>query len=326
MIKVFSLYNKKIVTDITSYCKAIVWSGDISQCARKLECTLAYPIWDTNQPHTQIEPGNLIWIVDESGNELFRGIVFDRDIESDAEEIKFIAYDFLIYILKSKVTYNFTNILAEKAVEKIATDLDIKYNNIPSTKISIKKLYKGKAAYDAIMAIYTYVSYCNGKQYIPIMQSDKLSIIEKGTLIDNFILKPDVNMGGTSYSDSIGNMINKIRIYDEKGNYIRDLINDDWIASFGILQDVYEESKKKNTGEITTFKLHGMDRAIKVPVLGDTRCITGYAVKSQIFYLSVLQNAILYIDADTHTWEVGTGKYTMELTLNLDNIMDRKED
>ena len=325
MIKLYALYSQKIVTDITAFCKTIQWSGDISQCARKLDVTLAYKIWDKNQSNTQIGTGTFVWMIDENGKELFRGIVFDRELSSN-EELKFTAFDYLIYFLKSKVTYNFQNIASEYAVERICTDLGVKYNRIPTTGIPIRRFFKGKQAYDAIMTIYTDVSYVNGKQYIPIIEADMLSVIEKGLVVSNFVLKPETNIGQTTYSDSIENMINRVLIYDEKENYVGVLKNDDWISTYGILQDIYKQSKKQNTGEETTYKLHGVDETLKITSLGNTQCITGYAVQTQIFYIDILENTTLYIDADTHTWEVGTGKYTMELSLNLSNVMDRRED
>jgi hypothetical protein len=326
MIKLYALYDQKLVTNITGFCKTVQWSGDKSQAARKLEVTLAYSIWDKNQANTQIGVGTFVWMTDEEGNELFRGMVFDREIDSDVEELKFTAFDYLVYFNKSKITYNFNNIASEYAIEKICTDLGIKYNSIPTTNININRFFKQKGAYDALMTIYTDVSFANGKQYIPIMQNEALSIIEKGQLVSNFILKPESNIGQTTYNDSIENMVNKVIVYDEKENYVNTITNDSWIATYGILQDVYNESTKKDNSEETTFLLHGVDRTIKIIALGNAQCITGYAVQTQIFYIDILQNTTLYIDADTHTWEVGTGKYTMELTLNLDNIMDRKED
>jgi hypothetical protein len=325
MIKLYTLYDQKLVTEITPFCKTIQWSGDKSQAARKLDVTLGYAIWDKNQPKVQVMPGTFVWMV-ENGKELFRGTVVDRDLTSN-EELKFVAYDYLIYFLKSKVTYNFTNIVSEAAVEQIATDLGVKYNRIPTIDIPVNKIIKSKSAYDAIMSIYTDISFKNGKQYIPIIDSDQLSVIEKGALIDDttFILQPSINMGQSTYSDSISNMINKIRIFDDKGNVQGEVKNDDSVNTYGVFQDIYEIQQDKDTNEEVSNIMHGMDRTIKATVLGNTKCITGYAIKAKIPYVEILKDTTLYIDGDTHTWDVGTNKYTMELTLNLDNIMDKKE-
>src|SRR5665648_496857 len=147
MIKLYSLYNGA-VTDITNVIKSISCSGDKAQAARKLDITLAYPIWDRNQPRTQIAPGTKVWLLLD-GKEIFRGIAWDREINSSSEELTF-------------------------------------------------------------------------------------------------------------------------------------------------------------------------------PALGNWDCRTGYAVNTEIFYVSTLQNAVMFIDGDTHTWEPGTGKYTMSLNLSFGNKMDSK--
>ncbi len=325
MIKIYALYDRKLVTDITQYCKTISWSGDISQCARKLECTLAYAIFDKNQNKTQIGPGTLVWL-QEDGKELFRGIVFDRELSSSGE-LKFTAYDYLIYFLKSKVTYNFTNIISEAATEKIITDLGVKYNRIPTVEIPITLLVKAKPAYDAIMEIYTMLSPKTGKKYIPIMDADQVSVIEKGAIVDNFILQPETNLGNATFNDSISNMINKVQIIDEKGNYIGKVENTGAITAYGVLQDIYEynTSDSQNATAMASGLLKNVERTFKATALGNSKIITGYALKTQIFYIDILQNATMYIDADAHTWDVATGLHTMELTLNFDNIMNEKE-
>jgi hypothetical protein len=68
--------------------------------------------------------------------------------------------------------------------------------------------------------------------------------------------------------------------------------------------------------------LYGLETDITVDALGCIDCITGYGVACQVFYLTTMQNNVLYIDTDTHTWDMQNGGYTMELTLNISNLMD----
>lgn len=325
MIKLYALYDQKTVFELTPYCKSIQWSGDKSQVARKLDVTLSYAIWDKNQPKIQANPGTIVWMIDENGKERFRGMVFDRELSSN-EELKIVAYDYLIYLQKSKITYNFTNIVSEAAVEKIITDLGEKYNRIPTTNIPITKLIKNKSAYDAIMNIYTDISKKNGKQYIPIMDYDMVSVIEKGSIVADYTLKSEENLGETVFSDSISNMVNKVIIYDSNGYWAGEVDNADYVKKYGVLQEIYEIEEGKDPKAEANFMLHGIDQTIKCTALGNMDCITGYAIKANISYIDILQDVTMYIDADTHTWDVGTGKYTMELTVNLTNLMDRKDD
>lgn len=67
-----------------------------------------------------------------------------------------------------------------------------------------------------------------------------------------------------------------------------------------------------------------VQRGVTVPALGHWDCRTGYAVKTEIVYISSLDNAVMYIDGDSHTWEPGTGNYTMSLNLSFGNEMNNK--
>ena len=326
MIKLYSLYNGATY-DITNFIKSISNSGDKMQAARKLDITLVYPIWDRNQPRTQIGPGTKVWLLLE-GKEIFRGIVWNRDINSSGEDLPFVAYDYLIYLTKSKVTYNFVNITPEDATRKICSELGIDVGDLASTGIPVKRLIAQKTGYEAIMEMYTQVSKTNGKKYIPVMDGTKLSIIEKGNVVADYTLRSRLdgkgnNMLSTSYRDTMDGMVNKVKIYDDKNNYVSEVSNGS-IDEFGLIQDNYTKEADKDSNVVATGMLTGIQQDITIQALGNWGCRTGYAVNTEIFYIDILQNAVMFIEGDTHTWEVGTGKYTMSLNLSFKNAMDSK--
>jgi len=328
MIQLFSLYNGA-VTDITNVIKSISCSGDKAQVARKLDITLAYPIWDRNQPRTQIAPGTKVWLLLD-GKEIFRGIAWDRTINSASEDLPFVAYDYLIYLTKSKVTYNFVNITPEDATKKICSELGIETGGIASTGIKVNRLIAQKTGYEAIMEMYTQASKTNGKKYIPVMDGIKLSVIEKGKVVADYTLKSQLdgkgnNMLSTSYHDTMDGMLNKVKIYDSENKYLGEVSNGSWVNDYGLIQDNYTKEADKDSNAVANGMLTGIQREVTIPALGNWDCRTGYAVSTEIFYISTLQNATMFIDGDTHTWEPGTGKYTMSLNLSYKNVMDSKE-
>lgn len=327
MIKIYSLYDKKTQTIITNFCKTITWSGDVEQVARKLEVTMAYSIFDKNQPHTQIGTGTLIWMV-EDDKEIFRGIVFDREINSSTQELRFTAFDFLIYFTKSKGTYNFTNISPEDIVRTICGDAGVAVGDIGTSGYKLNLLAKQKSFYEIIMMAYTKVWHLNGGRYnfMPYMDSDKLGMMNMGTTVENFILRPETNIGNTTYSDTINNMINKVNVYKSDGTYVGTAWERDWIKAFGVLQEVIEQEEGKDGMTEANNMLHGVDQTVTISALGNSKCRAGYAVKTKIFYIDVLQDATLYIESDSHTWEVATGKHTMDLTLNFNCKMKLVEE
>lgn len=326
MIQIFTLRNN-LTTNITPICKSISISGSTSQVARKLDVSLAYSIFDRNQSRTQVGPGTKVWVVLD-GKEIFRGIVWDRELSS-GEDLTFTAYDYLIYTTKSKVTYNFKNISANDATKKVCSELGISIGSLASTG-RFNRIIQGKAAYEAIMEMYTQDSKVTQKQYIVIMIGTKLNVFVRGAIVADFSLISQLNSNNSnissmSYKDTLDSMINKVKIYDDKDNLVGQVQNSSWVSTFGILQENYTKEENINSNTAAKNMLNGINQDVSIDAIGNWNCRTGYGIKTKIFYLSVLQNATMYIDSDTHTWDVGTGKHTMSLILNFKNIMDIKE-
>ena len=161
--------------------------------------------------------------------------------------------------------------------------------------------------------------------YVPIMKGDKFCIIEKGQALSGYTLNIEENVMNTTYKDSIDNMVNRVKIYDDEGNYVNVVENSGTFKDYGILQDAYQVDQDKNSVTVASNMLHGADRTVDIEAIGNLKCIAGYAVGTKIWYVSSLADATIYIDADNHTWDMGTGKYTMQLTLNFSNKMNFKE-
>ena len=316
------LINSNGVSDISQLVKTKVWSGDYQQAARKLEINVIKSSTDKNIPVVNINPGNMIKFLDDSGNELFQGYVFDRDKAKSSKEIKYTIYDGLYYLTKDKGTYNFKKMTAEGITKKVASDFNIPIGNLASTGIVQSIIVQGETIYDIIMKVYTAASKHTGKKYISIMQNGRLNVIEKGKIIANYILSEDTNITDSEYSDNIENMVNRVKIYDDKNNYIGKVENSDWIKLYGILQDVYTKEKGKNVNTEAKAMLKDIERSASISVdMGDNACITGNAVKVKETFTGLV--GLFYIDSDTHTF--GNGHHKMELGLSFQNMMDEKE-
>lgn len=331
MIKIYSLYDGWNLTEITPVCKSVELSASVDQPARKCSFTMAYSITDNNQPRVQIGPGTLISIVLENYGEIFRGQVVDRTLGSSSQEETFTCYDFMRFIMKSSTSMNIKNMPPESVAVKACDEVNITPGDIIATSIPINRLCPDKTYYNIIMECYSEVSKQNGKQYIPIMKSDKLNIIEKGQVLSDYVLQSSQkytynnNVIDMSYKDSIENMVNKVKIFDSDANCVDVVENSDYVRSYGVFQASYTKEEDKDPYNVVQNKLYGFDEEIEIEALGNYSCITGYGVKTKIWYLDLLSDATVYINADTHTWECGTGKYTMKLTVSLSNKMDLQE-
>jgi hypothetical protein len=328
MIKLYSHYNG-VVRDITRVVKSLRISGDKAQAARKLDVTLAYPLWEQAQPRTQIGPGTKVWLLLD-GKEIFRGVAWDREINSANEELTFVAFDYLIYLTKSKDTFNFVNTSPEDATREICSLLGVEAGNIASTGIRVNRLIAQKTGYEAIMELYTQASKINRKEYIPVMDGTKLCVIEKGKVIADYVLKSQVdgignNLVSSSYRDTLDGVVNNVKIFNENNAYVNQTSDYSSINRYGLLQETYTEESDKDSLVVARGMLAGVQRDVTVSALGNWACRTGYAVKTEIVYVSTLLDATVFIDGDTHTWEPGTGKYTMSLNVSFGNVMDSKE-
>ena len=337
--KYYSSGLKKYLTqDLSDVLKTVVSSCDKSSVSRKFDITYAYPISDINQPKFQASPGTFL-TVDINHKAAWYGWVHTREMNTHDQTVTLTAYDCLIYLLKSKVTYSFNNAISESCVEQICNDLGVKYNYIPTTNMPITLLVKDQTAYEAIMQIYYEVSKKTNKQYIMYADNNQLSIMEKGAVIQDKILisgttdlgiryhalNPKENMSGTIYKDTIDNMINRVKAYDDQGKILGIVENSDAQKFYGTFQSTYTKEENKDWKTEATSLLHGVDREVTIDALGDWRFRTGYAALMNAPYIDALDKKIFYIDGDTHTWNLESGLYTMELNLNSENIMDALE-
>ncbi|OOM71100.1 hypothetical protein CLPUN_50920 [Clostridium puniceum] len=331
MIKIYSLYDGWNLTDITPVCKSVELSASVDQPARKCAFSMIYSLSDKNQPRVQIGPGTLISVVEEEHGEIFRGEVVDRTLSSSSQEETFTCYDYMRFIMNSSTSMNIKNMPPENVTAKACEEVNIKLGDIAVTGFPINRVCPDKTYYNIIMQCYSEVSKQNGKQYIPIMKADKLSIIEKGQVISNYTLQSsnkDVynnNIIDLSYKDTLENMINRVVIFDADGNYVDKVENAEAVKSYGVFQTTYSVEDDKDTYTVARNKLYGFSDEISIEAMGDYSCITGYAAMTKVWYLGLLNNTTVYINADSHTWECGTGKYTMKLTVSLTNKMDLQE-
>ncbi|AAO36615.1 tail protein (endogenous virus) [Clostridium phage phiCTC2B] len=329
MIRIFKNYNGK-TTEITEFCKNITISRSIAEVSRKLECTIMYPLNDPYQIKQQIGVATKV-LATLDNKEIFKGILIDRSINSD-DTLNFTAFDYAFYLTKNKVTYNFSNTTADRAVKQILGEIGVQTGNIASSNIKLRWLIAQKSVYDAIQELYTQVSKQTGKQYFIVMSNTKVNVIEMGSKLTSKIIKPardvftgDGNLLSFEYKDSMGNMINRVKVYDDKNKYLSKIENTTDIKTYGILQDNYVKEQDKDPNIVARNMLHGIDKDVSVGVLGDYNYRTGYAVNVQIPYISTLKNALMYITSDTHTWDMETGTFTTQLELSYINKMDTKE-
>lgn len=307
--------------DITDFVSSVSWGGSRTEVARKLEIKLVNAPLDPNIEPPVIGLGDPIFFLEDDGSELFRGFITDREANSTQGTVSYVAYDLLYYTLKSKATYNFSGKTAEEITQMVCADMEIPVGNLSSTGIKQKLIVKDTTIYDIIMQAYTQAHEQNGKLYKVTASYGKLNVVEMGKKRCSTTLTEDTNLTNSRYTETLGNMVNKVRIYDGEGNPIGVVQNDSDVSNYGIFQATYTKEEGKDATTTAKSLLNGVEKTFDFECLNYNDAVTG---NGAVITDSTTQLAgVVWIDADTHTWDKGVAKMT--LTVTLEQIMDIKE-
>lgn len=303
-------------TDITELVESPIWSGDDKQVARVLKITVVTSTEDVNIPTVNFKMGDAIYLRDDNNKEYFRGFIFSKDKNINSNTMSITAYDGLIYLQKSKGTYNFKNVSPGDITKKMCRDFGIAEGKIIGGS-PIKRIFDAESIYNIIMTAYTLESARTNKKYMPRMSKGRLNIIERGKKVAKYELDPETSIINADYGESIENSINRVKMYDEDNKYLGQVkLN----GVPGVLQDVYKKAKGENARQMANSMLQGLERTASIEALGDFDCITGNAVVVKEPYTGL--NGLFYIVSDEHNFE--DGQHTMSLGLAFENIMDEQ--
>jgi hypothetical protein len=289
---------------------SLEWSGSKYNAARRL---------DTSFPSNlsfNLTQGNLVKLYDEN-TLLFSGYLFSKSRSHQSGEISLLAYDPMIYVLKSSGSYNFKTSTLGNVLTKVAADLGIPVGPIvdSGTQITLEPQLS-QNCYEVILEACRQAKKKTNKIYLPKIIGGKLSLVAAGEVVKSLELANSVNLLDSTYSETIENVVNKVVIIDNKGKRIGQ-VTGEGLNTWGTFQDVYEKEEKKNATDEAKKLLHGLDREASVEALGDVRCISGKAITIKD---PTTLKGLFYIDEDVHRWE--NGNYTMSLTLNFKNEME----
>ena len=309
-------------TDITEYVSSLSWGGSRSEVARKLELKVVNAPLDDNITPLTIDLADPVYLFEDDGKtELFRGFVTEREASSTQGVVTYVAYDLLFYTLKSKATYNFSSKTAETIAKMVCDDMEIPVGSLASTGLTQKLIVQNVSIYEIIMQAYTQAYQKNSKQYRVTAKKGLLNVEEMGKVVCEIELTEDSNITSSQYKETLTNMVNKVRIYDGEGKQTGVVQNDADVKKYGIFQQVYtkEEGKDPTTTAKSMFK--GVEKTFTLNCVNHNEAVTGAG--AVVRDSSTGLSGLVWIDADTHTWNNGVA--TMSLTVTLKQMMDTKE-
>lgn len=289
------------------------WSGDESQAARKLEFSIAYNPKDVTFTNLKIPIGARIKFTVDNYH-IFSGRIFYRKRTSNTYTYDFTAYDDMIYLAKSKMSKLFDKVSATTAIKQVCNEIGIPVSkDIMNISTLVTFFADNMSCTEIFEKIFELAKADRKEKYAAIYINDAVTVVKRGTLIENYIASDTVDVISSDHSESIEDMINRVKLVDEKGSVISVVTNDEDIANYGILQDIHKiepprEGQVDNMAQARA-KLKSVKNESSLNAVGNIQCITGYTVAVQEEQLK----GNFYIKSDSHAFE--NNKHMMTLTL-----------
>ena len=306
---------------ITEYVLRYVWSGDVDQCARRLEFEIAFntPDKDAGFIGLDLKLGGTILLeyVDDYGSstELFNGRIFSRKRNSNTYTFEFVAYDQLIYLAKNKLCLAFYNAKATDAINLVCSKIGIETaEGNPTLGTLINFMADEKSGSEIIQMILAKVRADTGIVYTASAINGQLTVIKQGTVIEGYTADASGGVTSADHSENIENMINRVELWDDHGNFVTAITVDDDIKEYGMLQEIYKIQPPVEGESVDNYKaaealLNGIESESQLHAVGNIQCVSGYSVLAKE---EGLQGNFL-IKSDVHTFENNT--HMMDLTL-----------
>ena len=219
-------YLEDYVTEITYKCS-------LTKPCREVHMKIPFAVFSQAFPAHYIDTGSTMEVYCGSRN-IFRGKVITSSLSSD-ETLELDCFDYIWWLMRSKVCYNFQELTAKECIKRILDDLEIGYsdNGIltgDTDSITINRLIKNKTAYQAIMQICTELHRNNGNYYYIFMDaSGNVGVRTCDMFWSNQTIQPcsdptsptpDGNMISFSYNRDMSNMVTRVKVYNSKGEAV----------------------------------------------------------------------------------------------------------
>lgn len=320
------IYNNDIYLDpiVTS----VRWSGDMSRPDRTLEVTLKNTLDGIFQA-VPIELGRELRLYSD-GNELFRGVIFAHDIDHTGV-MSITAYDEAHYLTKNSDTRKFTRMTASAILRQLCNEFGIETGTIADTAYVIPRLIlRDHTLFDMVTTALTETRKQTGRRFWLTSRAGALNLVERGEKVVDWALENGTNILGASYSLSIENMRNQVRVIggDEEKKPLSFTAKDDaLIERFGLMQHFERADSDATMSEVEQkarqllTQLATIEDEARIEAIGNVEITAGSAVYVRESMTQIVGG--FYVITDTHTWQ--NGVHRMELTVSGDESLPQLE-
>ena len=307
--------------DISRIVRDVTWSGSRIDVARKLEINFTQDDRDPQCPIVDFDNGYTVVAYDEVGKEFFQGNIYRYKRNRAESNVYLVCFDHLHVMKASRLTKEYTDALPEDIAKEMCQLLGVLAGDIAETGVPVSFVANNKTGYQIIMMAYTEANKQNGKLYQPIMNSVRLDVVEKGTLIEDYVLDSRVNMINSEYEESIEKIINQVNLLDEQGNIISSERDEESISKYSVFQTTLKSDPNKDMKKEVEaiFKNNKVERSGHITAIGDYRAVSSYSIQ----VTDGIFNGKFWIKQDTHIFK--EGQHEMKLELEFENEMNEIE-
>ncbi|MDQ0174373.1 XkdQ/YqbQ family protein [Bacillus chungangensis] len=318
-MRVIYFHNGKIYT-LDGLVKSVNISGDIAKEARTCNVSLNNT-QDGRKKLYPFENGGEIRVLYEK-SEVFRGIVFQTDINEKGEQ-SLTAYDSNVYLSKNSDTVKFTNKKASQILSELCSKYGIKTGKIADTGYVFKRfIQRGKTLYDIVVLALTETRKKNGRRFMLRNTEGALELIEVLTKDTRIVIESGRNLTNATFSESIEDRRTQVKLTggDEKKPAVTAVVKSDaGIAKYGIMQHYEHNGEVKDANKLNQLatqllaELNKTQQDFDVSALGDIRIKSGESivVRDSVTGLS----GAFFVSNDSHKFEANN-VYTMSLKLS----------
>lgn len=246
----YDLIKSKVITELT-------YSDNPDSLAKEASITVRNALYNGKNLSLLLKPKDKLYIYADVGNgkfEVFRGVIWERDHESDTEKlVTFTAYDYLIWCMKSEDWFYYKKGLSTKTIiKKICSAWSLKlkysYGSIKNARIKPVKNNIG----DMMVSVLNKAKKKLNKRYILTIEGSTVIVKYTGKNSTIYTIEEGKNAISSDRKTSMEDTVTKIKIYgEEKKKSVPKLATVKKNTSkYGTIQMVMDKEKKEKLSKI----------------------------------------------------------------------------
>lgn len=309
-------------TDVTELVRALQWSGDYRTAARRLDFALVQTAFDPHQPALPAAVGDAAGLLLD-GESVFSGVILDKADDSLSYDASRIAYDWGVYLKKNGDYLRVANQTPEEITRWLGGICGFAAGEIAGTGVRVNRNFLPGDYFTVIRTLYELAGAVTGKSYAIRFRGPRLDVVERVQTKESLLLEPGSNLLSCKSKDSAQNLVNRVRAYDDAYNLAFTEEDAASQALYGLFQAAILASAYDDpAAEARRILADGaLSTTLVCECLGSRRLITG---NTAVVHEPVTNTyGLFYIVSDTHTWQKGLYRTTVELSLK-DLVSERE--